>query len=93
MIVPAVGQTIDMPLLREEDKPEQRRHDIRPKADFPHLREGVFAIGDAVIGPASVVEAVSQGNKVAKAIHRYLRGMDPLERRNSWIGPNRGDMN
>jgi len=39
----------------------------------------VFAIGDAVIGPASVVEAVSQGNKVAKAIHRYLRGMDPLE--------------
>ncbi len=80
MIVPAVGQTIDMSLLREEGINQNRDGTIsvQPRT-FLTSRERVFAIGDAVIGPASVVEAVSQGNKVAKAIHRYLRGIDPLE--------------
>lgn len=37
---------------------------------------GVFAGGDAVTGPATVVEAVSQGKKAAKGIHAYLRGLE-----------------
>jgi len=37
---------------------------------------GVFAGGDAVTGPASVVEAVGHGIEAAESIHRYLRGMD-----------------
>jgi NADH-quinone oxidoreductase subunit F len=79
IIVPAVGQTIDMPLLREEGINQNRDGTISvQRRTFLTSREGVFAIGDAVIGPASVVEAVSQGNKVSKAIHRYLRGMGSL---------------
>jgi heterodisulfide reductase subunit A-like polyferredoxin len=35
---------------------------------------GVFAGGDAVLGPASFVEAMGQGHKAAEAIQRYLRG-------------------
>ncbi|MGQ9531669.1 MAG: NAD(P)-binding protein, partial [Desulfotomaculales bacterium] len=37
-------------------------------------RKGVFAGGDVVTGPASVVEAVAAGKKAAEAIDRYLRG-------------------
>jgi len=37
---------------------------------------GVFAGGDAVIGPASVVEAVGAGIRAAESIHRYLRNQD-----------------
>jgi len=37
-------------------------------------REGVFAAGDAALGPATVVEAVAQGNKVAVAVDNYLKG-------------------
>jgi NADH-quinone oxidoreductase subunit F len=36
-------------------------------------REGVFAAGDAVSGPATVIHAVAQGNEVARAVDHYLR--------------------
>jgi NADH-quinone oxidoreductase subunit F len=40
---------------------------------FGTSRQGVFAVGDAVLGPASVVEAVAQGNTAARAVDQYLR--------------------
>jgi heterodisulfide reductase subunit A len=43
--------------------------------------QGVFAGGDAVIGPASVVEAVGAGIQAAESVHRYLRGLDLREGR------------
>jgi heterodisulfide reductase subunit A len=36
--------------------------------------EGLFAGGDVVLGPATVVEAVAHGRKSAEAIDMYLRG-------------------
>ncbi len=38
--------------------------------------EWVFAGGDAVYGPKSVVEAVASGKEAAESIHRYINGMD-----------------
>jgi len=35
---------------------------------------GVFAGGDAVLGPATVVESMGQGRRAAEAIHKFLRG-------------------
>jgi heterodisulfide reductase subunit A len=40
--------------------------------------EKLFAGGDVVTGPASVVEAIGSGKRVACSISRYLRG-EPLE--------------
>ena len=37
---------------------------------------GVFAGGDVVSGPSSVIEAVNQGHEAAISIDRYLRGED-----------------
>ncbi len=37
-------------------------------------RPGVFAGGDAVVGPDLVVTAVAHGRRAAKAIHRFLVG-------------------
>jgi len=39
-------------------------------------RPGVFAGGDAVTGPSTVIEAVAAGNRAAESIHRYLTGQD-----------------
>ncbi len=36
-------------------------------------RAGVFAVGDLVLGPATVVQAVAQGNRVADTVNHYLR--------------------
>jgi glutamate synthase (NADPH/NADH) small chain len=35
-------------------------------------RQGLFAGGDAVLGPALVVTAVAQGRKAAEAMHRHM---------------------
>ena len=48
--------------------------------------EGVFAAGDAVTGPATVIEAIGGGKRAAMAIDRYLSGlpqpkMPPVPRR------------
>ncbi|MHB8945225.1 MAG: FAD-dependent oxidoreductase, partial [Bacillota bacterium] len=37
---------------------------------------GVFAAGDAVSGPATLVEAAAAGKEAAESIDRYLRGRD-----------------
>ena len=36
---------------------------------------GIFAAGDAVTGPATVIEAIGGGKRAAEAIHRYLSGI------------------
>ena len=36
---------------------------------------GIFAAGDAVTGPATVIEAIGGGKRAAESIHRYLAGM------------------
>ena len=36
--------------------------------------EGVFAGGDAVMGPSSLVESVAQGHRAAESIRRYAEG-------------------
>lgn len=47
--------------------------------------EGVFAGGDAVHGPKSVVEAVAAGKTAAESIHRYINGLDMTEgRQKEW---------
>jgi heterodisulfide reductase subunit A-like polyferredoxin len=40
--------------------------------------KGIFAGGDAVLGPASMAEAMAQGHKAAEAIDAYLQGSMPI---------------
>ena len=42
-------------------------------------RAGVFAAGDAVTGPNTVVDAMAAGKRAAEKIHRYLRGLDLMQ--------------
>ena len=49
-------------------------HSVNLSTNLP----GVFAGGDIVTGPASVVEAIKAGKQAARSIHRYLQGQ-PLE--------------
>jgi len=42
--------------------------------------EGVFAGGDVVSGPSTVVQAIGMGRQAAESIHRYLRNMDLRDR-------------
>jgi len=42
-------------------------------------REGVFAGGDVVTGPASVIESIAQGRQAASSIDKYLGGSGIIE--------------
>jgi NADH-quinone oxidoreductase subunit F len=42
-------------------------------------REGVFAGGDAVSGPASVIEAIAAGRRAAVSIDKYLGGRGEID--------------
>ncbi len=37
-------------------------------------QEGIFACGDVVTGPATVIEAIAAGHRAATGVHKYLRG-------------------
>ncbi len=82
-VIPAIGQRMDTswedPSCSLECTP---RHliQVNPatmQTSTPH----VFAGGDAVTGPATVVEAIAAGHRAAEGMHRFLRGlpMDAVE--------------
>lgn len=78
MVIFAVGQ---MPKIPEEFHVQVEKGGTI-KVDPVTLtttRPGVFAGGDAVTGPASVVEALATGKKAAKRIDDYLRFRYPVE--------------
>ena len=74
-VISAVGEVPDLSFLDTEN------FDVAPGGTIkvkPHSLEtnvsGVFAGGDVVSGPATVIEAIAAGSKAASAIDRYLRG-------------------
>ncbi len=77
-VVPAVGQRPDVQWLRGNTKLRFSRWDtldVNPhtmQTAVPHI----FAAGDAVTGPASVIEAVAAGHKAVEGIDRFIKGED-----------------
>jgi len=80
-IICAIGQEVNVQSLRPVDRLELTRRNlitvnpVTMETSVP----GVFAGGDVVTGPATVVEAVASGKKAAEAIHRFLRKMPNSE--------------
>jgi heterodisulfide reductase subunit A len=72
--IPAIGQRIDKSWLEREPDLQLTTWDtiqVSPhtmQTTIPH----VFAAGDAVTGPASVIEAVAAGHKAVEAIQRFI---------------------
>jgi formate dehydrogenase beta subunit len=74
MIIPATGQKPDLRFVKDlvpvtgwgtiEVNPETLRTNL----------ENVFAGGDCVSGPATLIEALDAGDKVARSIDAYLQG-------------------
>ncbi len=85
VLIPAIGQSTDLcsvQALPGNDQDEDHGHNkietsrtstLVVKEGFNTTRVGVFAAGDAVSGPATVVQAVAQGNLVAVAVDTWLR--------------------
>jgi NADPH-dependent glutamate synthase beta subunit-like oxidoreductase len=80
VIIPAIGQEPDLACLDADmdactacGMDIERNSTMIVNRALSTTREGIFAIGDVVLGPASVIEAVAHGNQVARSVDNYLR--------------------
>jgi len=79
-VIIAIGQRSDLTGFEDLEKTPQgtiKVDEITLETSIP----GVFAGGDIVRGPASVIEAVAHGNEAAESIDRFLNGVDLKEGR------------
>ncbi len=74
-VILAIGQTAD-PALVPKEFPTTENGLIIPKQIESIGDMGLFAAGDAVSGPTTVVEALASGKKTADAVHRFLTGKE-----------------
>lgn len=76
-VVAAIGQAVDAEGLDQLDRMAwSKRGTIKANtATMETTQEGVFAAGDVVTGPATVIEAIGMGKVAADAIDRYLQGL------------------
>jgi NADH-quinone oxidoreductase subunit F len=73
ILIPAIGQVPDLTWLHSADIARRRGDTLIVDEAFGTTRPGVFAAGDAVTGPATIVQAVAQGNLVALAVDHWLK--------------------
>ena len=77
-VIPAIGQESDWACLTEEcactlsDWGTIRVDPVTLQTDDPDI----FAGGDAVTGPRTVVEAIAAGKEAAMSIDRFIQGQD-----------------
>ncbi len=73
-VIVAIGQVPDVNGLDGAVELTRKNTIVVDPETMATNRSGVFAAGDAVTGPATVVEAIGAGKRAAFAIDRYLRG-------------------
>ncbi|MHC1743792.1 MAG: FAD-dependent oxidoreductase [Syntrophobacteraceae bacterium] len=74
-VIPAIGQKVDASCLQGACCPELTRWDT-VKCDTDTLQtsqESIFAGGDCVTGPATLIEAMAAGFRVSNSVDQYLR--------------------
>lgn len=67
-VIMAVGQTVDAGSFS-----------LDVNADFTTGTKGVYAAGDAVTGPSSIIEAINTGRRAGQAIDRFLGGTGAID--------------
>jgi NADH-quinone oxidoreductase subunit F len=87
-LVPAIGERADSSIFTAKDKLSISQWGTI-EVDLDNLttgRPGVFAGGDAVTGPGTVVEAMAAGRRAARMIEKFLEG-ESLDREYSLTRP------
>lgn len=79
-VIPAIGQVTEIPQGIAVEKNKNGTITANPDTLATNL-EGVFAGGDAVTGPDSVIRAIAAGRLAAVSIDKYLGGKGNIEER------------
>ncbi len=76
ILIPAIGQKVDLSFLKESDGINLTRWNTVDSdgETFAASQEGVFSCGDCVTGPDVLVRAAGNGKRTAEKIDLFLRG-------------------
>ena len=81
MVIPAISQTADLPFISVGDIGRTKWGMFTVNDDSMMTTiDGVFAGGDIVRGPDTVIQAIADGKKAATAIDKYLGGTGKLNK-------------
>ncbi|MBN1272826.1 MAG: NADH-quinone oxidoreductase subunit NuoF [Candidatus Aminicenantes bacterium] len=80
-LITAIGERPDTSFVQEKDNIRLTKWDTIQTDEETYLtdRTGVFAGGDVVTGPSSVVKALGAGKEAALCIDRFLQGVNPAK--------------
>ena len=87
MVIEAIGQRPDTSFIKDNGiKMGRGGRVVADRRTLATGRKGVFAGGDAVTGPQTVIEAIAAGQRAASSIKRYLQGkeLSPLVERDGY---------
>jgi NADPH-dependent glutamate synthase beta subunit-like oxidoreductase/NAD-dependent dihydropyrimidine dehydrogenase PreA subunit len=81
MVVPAIGQSPDLSFLGAEHRFAITREGTFnvDRVSYMTNRPGVFAAGDAITQPVSVIDAIGSAKQAAAGIDAFLRGIEATE--------------
>jgi len=81
VVIPAIGQVTESEVFLDSGIEAKRGNIVADAKTSATQVAGVFAGGDCVTGPYSVIGAIAQGKQAASAIDKYLGGTgDVVER-------------
>jgi NADPH-dependent glutamate synthase beta subunit-like oxidoreductase len=82
-VIAAIGQAPDLSFIPPDSGLETTKGQtfVVDPVTMTTSRPGIFAGGDVVTGPATVIEAIAAGERAAISIHKYLRGESMTEGR------------
>jgi len=78
-VIAAIGEVPDLAFLGTSGVAVEKGTITADPRTMATNVKGIFAGGDAVSGPATVIEAIAGGTRAAFAIDRFLRGQDMAE--------------
>jgi NADPH-dependent glutamate synthase beta subunit-like oxidoreductase len=76
-VIEAIGQKPDTSFIKSEGVEVKDNVIVADKRTLATAHPGIFAGGDAVLGPQTVIEAIAHGQRAASSIKRYLQGKQP----------------
>jgi len=79
MIIPAIGQRLDLGSIDEKFELTSWGTVMVDHLTMETTIPGLFAAGDAVTGPATVIEAVAAGHRAVSSIEKYLETLSKGE--------------
>jgi len=79
MVIAAIGQKPDLSYLNGDGVSATSGGTLQVDETLATTGQGIFAAGDSVRGPATVVQAIADGKNAALAIDKYLGGDGKFE--------------